>query len=121
MPANVRWFGPAVLSAMHLRAARNLKAAGKFLGNAIRNDLQRVKFPPASAPGEVPHYRSQDLARSITSELDASGLICRVGPAHTVKYGVFLELGTARMEPRPFLRPALLRNRSALLKIIGRP
>ena len=121
MAGNVRWYGPEVLGAMHLRAARNLDAAGFVLENEIRNDLMRTPFPPASAPGEVPHWRSQDLARSITHEVDMGGLVCRVGPSHTNKYGVFLELGTARMEPRPFLRPALHRTRRKLLRIIGRP
>jgi len=104
---------------------------------------------PASAAGEPPHTRSRRLLRSITSELDRQPVpILRVGT--NVKYAKWLELGTgpytihaksgkmlrwkgddgewhfARevhhpgIAPRPFLRPALMRARRDIQRLLRR-
>jgi len=61
----------------------------------------------ASAPGQPPAVDTGRLRSSITYELGTSGrvLVARVGT--NVNYARHLELGTSRMRPRPFLRPAL--------------
>jgi HK97 gp10 family phage protein len=61
----------------------------------------------ASAPGTAPAVDTGRLRASITHELgrDSRGLYARIGT--NVRYAVYLELGTRRMRPRPFLRPAL--------------
>jgi len=61
----------------------------------------------ASAPGAAPAVDTGRLRASITYELgqDGRGLVARIGT--NVKYAAYLELGTRRMRPRPFLRPAL--------------
>lgn len=61
----------------------------------------------ASAPGDPPATDTGRLVTSIGNELatDEKGLHARVGT--NVKYALFLELGTRRMAPRPFLRRAL--------------
>jgi HK97 gp10 family phage protein len=45
------------------------------------------------------------LKNSISATIDPSGLDAEVGP--TANYGVFVELGTSRKAPRPYLGPAL--------------
>lgn len=64
----------------------------------------------ASAPGDPPAPDLGNLRRSITHELDIDerGLLARVGSP--LFYSFYLELGTVKMEPRPFLRPALNRH-----------
>lgn len=61
----------------------------------------------ASAPGTAPAVDTGRLRSSITHEIgrDPRGLVARVGT--NVRYAVYLELGTRKMRPRPFLRPAL--------------
>ena len=61
----------------------------------------------ASAPGESPATDTGRLASSITNGLgeDFAGLFAVVGT--NVVYAPFLELGTTRMAPRPFLRPSI--------------
>ena len=60
-----------------------------------------------SKPGEVPRVQFARLKGSITHELHPVLPIGRVGT--NVIYGKFLELGTGRMAPRPFMRPAMHR------------
>lgn len=60
----------------------------------------------ASAPGESPASETGELVANIVTEYDYSKLSGTV-VAH-VPYAAALEYGTEKMEPRPFLRPALL-------------
>lgn len=61
----------------------------------------------ASSPGQPPAVDTGRLRSSITYEIGTQGrvLVARVGT--NVEYAKHLELGTSRMRPRPFLRPAL--------------
>lgn len=73
----------------------------------------QVKRYTASQPGNPPHVRTGELRQSI-----ASG---RIQPGTWAfgtnkKYGRYLELGTGRMAPRPFLKPVLVRDRVRLEK-----
>lgn len=66
----------------------------------------------ASAPGEPPASDSGRLVGSITVEMMPERLAGQVGPR--VDYGKYLEFGTQRMEPRPFMRPALANKLDAI-------
>ena len=77
---------------------------------AIRVEAQakrNASQPPPSVPGSGPSVRTGRLRGSITWRLgaDARGPYADIGSA--VFYAPFVELGTSRMEARPFLRPAL--------------
>ena len=68
-----------------------------------------VSYPPPSAPGEPPHVRTGMLRRSVQivrAELDEATIEV------SAPYGAPLEFGTSKMEPRPFVAPAL--NAAAL-------
>ncbi len=80
------------------RAVQVESAAKEALGGA---------FPPPSNPGEPPHLRSGRLRSSISWRLgeDEQGLYADIGT--NVLYGYWLEVGTDRLAPRPYLRPAL--------------
>ena len=62
----------------------------------------------ASAPGEAPASDTGTLVRNILAEMDPRKLFVRI--IAKTKYSLFLEEGTKKMKPRPFLRPALERN-----------
>lgn len=69
----------------------------------------------ASAPGEAPANDLGHLAGSIL--IDRAELPrARITIAALAKYAPFLEFGTSRLAPRPFLRPALQRSRAAVLR-----
>jgi len=60
----------------------------------------------ASAPGEAPNTDTGNLAGS--SRVSHDGLAADV--VFQAPYAEALEFGTFRMEPRPFLNPALMKN-----------
>lgn len=58
-------------------------------------------YPPASLPFEAPHERKGDLRKGIVKIPDMDNL--KIVIASTTGYGIFLELGTSKMEARPFM------------------
>jgi len=118
MPSRVTWHGDAVLKLFKSKAARQVRAASIFLMMDIKRDLNRTQGPPGAAEGEVPRWRTRQLHDSMTWEV--VGLRGRVGPDHTNEYGIYQELGTSTLAPRPFMRPGLARNRARLLKIMSK-
>lgn len=88
--------------AAHLvrRAVRVENAAKRSFGGSGRPHVP-------SAPGSPPNVDTGRLRSSITHDLsvDAQGIVARVGT--DVEYGLYLEVGTSKMEARPYLRPAL--------------
>lgn len=70
----------------------------------------------ASAPGEPPANLTGELAESIHS-------VRRGSMSYTVeadaKHGLPLELGTSNMEARPFMGPALQRNKLRIKNMIN--
>lgn len=59
----------------------------------------------ASSPGNPPAIDTVELLRSIVVDVKSEGI--EVGALIGAPYAPFLEEGTSRMEPRPFLIPAL--------------
>lgn len=71
----------------------------------------------ASLPGRPPAIDTGILRASIQNKV-IKGILVVVGFVWTdVKHAPHLELGTTKMERRPFLRPALARNRKKINKI----
>ena len=120
------WRGRELISHVQDTLANRMEALGALMVADIRDDISTpgpTKTHPgysASAPGEPPHRRSGQLRRSITSELQRGRIpVLRVGS--NLKYAKWLELGTERMPGgRPFLRPALMRARRDIARILRR-
>ncbi len=70
----------------------------------------------ASAPGEPPATRTGALRDSI--HVQVQDMKAYVGPR--VDYAVDLELGTSRVAPRPFMRPALEAVKADVVKDLTR-
>lgn len=89
---------------------KRLISAGGGSGRLYRTRLSRrggKLYHRASAPGQPPSSDTGRLLGSVYHSIgeDGEGLYGRIG--YGVKYGLYLELGTRRMAPRPALRPAL--------------
>lgn len=64
-----------------------------------------------SAPGEPPRKVSTRLFQSIAKAVVRTPREVIGAYGSNVEYAIYLELGTKRMLPRPYLRPALHNNR----------
>jgi hypothetical protein len=86
-------------------ALAGLDLAGRAMVYQIRHSISTA-FPPPSAPWTPPHRRTGTLSGSIRYYVDRTGLVLHVVAG--APYSSFLEFGTSRMAPRPFLRRGLL-------------
>ena len=84
--------------------------------SGIANATKKERAANRSKPGEPPHRQTGTLIKNISHELIGSDT-ARVGVNKDVKYALWLEIGNSKMEARPYLRPALVRERKKLLKI----
>ena len=117
------WHGREIISKVEDTIVNRMQTLGALM---VRDIQQTIRQPgptktqphyPASIDGEPPHTRTRRLLRSITWELDERPVpILRVGT--NVKYALWLELGTRKMAARPFLRPALMRARSDIKRLL---
>lgn len=98
-------------------ALRALYEAGEVIrADAVRSlDAGAIRGPGhvPSAPGTAPNSDTRNLALSIDVVLSDTRKSVRV--VSKAKYSAALEFGTSKMAARPFLRPALLRNRNRLV------
>lgn len=79
-------------------------------GRIYRSKHRKGALHQASAPGEFPAADSGRLHQSITSVEASTDTTLRFETGGNVDYATYLELGTSRMEPRPFLTPAYNEN-----------
>jgi HK97 gp10 family phage protein len=99
----------------HEEFRKVLEAGAKSIERTAKKKIQGVPksgrlyrrgrvLHQASAPGQPPATDSGFLVGSFFSGLKDQGLTVEVGV--TVFYGGFLELGTSKMKPRPYLKPS---------------
>lgn len=119
----VEWNAEAVTAVLRQAVMRGVVAATE----EVRNEAVRlIQSGPktgrvygrhqASAPGEAPASDTGRLVNSITTAFDDVKLTGTV--AANTDYAEYLEYGTATMEPRPFLRPALTAKREQVTALI---
>tara|TARA_Y100000310_G_scaffold344157_1_gene455430 strand:+ start:5909 stop:6280 length:372 start_codon:yes stop_codon:yes gene_type:complete len=120
----VRWDASKLTSEVERKSQRGIEKAALFLVREIKQSL-KVPGPRkgnrgarASKPGEIPHFRTGDLSRSI--DYVTGRLSAKVGTGKD--YGLYLELGTKNMSKRPYLRPAIdsKRNRKKITELVAR-
>lgn len=125
--APLQWHGEGVQARIRAEMARRIHACAVLVLNRARELIstpgttagkkRRVYGTNPSAPGEPPHKQTGRLRQSVAREVH--GLTARVGT--NVQYGRWLELGTSRMAPRPWLRRALMECADQIRSILSRP
>lgn len=132
MGVKKEWHGPEQKAAIEAEMIRRLVAcalllqghakrlvstAGTGTGRGKGGRFQRTYGANPSAPGEPPRKQTGRLRASITWE--RMGRSVRVGT--NLLYGLWLELGTARMAARPWLRRSLAECADRIRAILSKP
>lgn len=132
MSERVKWYGREAEADLRKRLMVALDRVGLMMVKDVKESMAgadrftgdlsgRAKSKsgrPRSLPGEPPAVQTGLLINSIAHELRPERLAVRYGT--NIKYGLFLELGTHKMAPRPYLVPAYIRKRKDVLRIIQR-
>lgn len=128
---SVEWKGDDVAMTIRARLSRNMDQATLYLKGQVQRSINRgnADGKNPSAPGEPPKKVTARLFQSIATDkrespLEITGLV-----GTNVEYARRLELGFTGTDadgrvvdqaPRPFLRPALANNLTAIGRILAR-
>ena len=129
------WKGETVMASLNGTAVQNLREASIFLKGAIKETLTgnrsgRVYRVPgtkknytASAPGEAPASRTGTLRNAISHAVNKAKLTAVVGPRllgsdPNKQYPLWLEFGTKKIAPRPYMVPTIQRNKGTVIQIM---
>ena len=89
---------------------RGLEMAAAEAVQQIDEEISQ-SYPPASLPGEPPALRTGTLLRSVRIDtVEPLRVTIAVGGSGTMApYASWLEFGTSKMAPRPFVQPIVIR------------
>ena len=107
----LKWYGKDDINKINKANKQIISKACLMVERDAKKSIGQVPAP--SPPGHAPAAPTGRLRSSITHEIE--GTTGRVGT--NVEYARYLELGTVRMAPRPFLRPALHKNEKKILAL----
>ncbi len=110
---------------------RNMQVATIFVRDEVKKKLNRgqptrtlrsgsiIGLDP-SKPGEPPKKITSQLQNSIRTKVirRKTAIIGLVGT--NLKKGRWLEFGTSKMKPRPYLRPTVSENRTKIGRVVAR-
>ncbi len=124
MGLNYVWYGQQLNLTINAAARAAIKEACILVEITAKDSIGKV--PPPSPPGHAPAAPTGTLKARITHEIDEATMTGRVGT--NLEYARRLELGFVGTDslgrrynqaPRPYLRPALEKNRAAIKKLFG--
>lgn len=120
----LNWGSDKVKKTVESTIKKRVSDACTFLEREIKGSF-KYKSPPPSRPGEVPHVVTGNLKRSISSKVEnltgKVGIMAEKVEGDVLSYGIKLELGSKNIAPRPYIRPALERNKDKILSILSEP
>lgn len=137
MASELRWHGKKFEQRLKAATAEGLMRAGQFYhtkcqlavskpntGKSVPvkrhspggNKRSRTIYPNPSKPGEAPRLRTGFGRNNIVVNHDRGGRWTRVGVTRNGMYMFYLEVGTRRIQRRPWLMKTLVENQ----EVIGR-
>ena len=130
--ARVEWYGDEFSKELEKTIGENIEKAAIYFKGKVKEALNVTGNPyryalgnkgpwyrnlNPSSPGEPPHKMLGDLQRSIAHEMTQDKSTAYVGT--NVEYGYYLEIGTSKMEARPYLRSTLMKEQATIAKIVA--
>lgn len=88
--------------AMRAGATKALHQLGKAMVADVQARISTMGHGVPSPPGMPPHYQTGELYGSIRYEVNAGTMVVTL--IADTPYAFYLEYGTERMAPRPFMR-----------------
>lgn len=125
---NLQWNGDAFMRHCNQAMQVAMLSGAEAFANEMRREIATAA-PPHSLPGEPPHKIIGDLLASIVVATapgasggsgaggGASTIIVRAGSSS--EHAIFLEPGTRKMAPRPFIVSTLLHSQSIVVAAMG--
>lgn len=117
--ATLDWRGARVKPRMRAAAWAGIRAAALYFQRELKRviGISNRNGENRSAPGEPPRRETGNLQKNVLVELDERKHVARVGVGGNAKYGAWLEFGTRRILPRPWIRPTIERLRATLAQV----
>lgn len=133
------WHGKEYRQRVRRTVSQNLDAAAITLADGIVGSFgssgvtgtrsgatKAQRGANRSKPGGPPNVDTGHLKRNVGYDTPTGKPLVRrvgtgIGGKESVGYAMWLEFGTRKMEPRPFLRPMLLRMRTRIRGLLTRP
>src|SRR3712207_4912965 len=120
MSASIQWYGDGFERMVREEMRKRLAVAAEGVRAEVVKSIRKSVFESRagsngrrffrlvrSRPGEPPRAETGTLMKSIFYHVDPDENRAIVGT--TLDYGAWLEVGTKRIKPRPYLLPALTR------------
>jgi len=104
-PRLVTFKAPSVVKANRLARAKAMRQMAGEMQKALRDRLG-PNTPVVSQPYTSPNSKTGALKDSTTVKYEGGRLVVR-----TYQYGTWLEGGTTRMKPRPWIRRTMTQKR----------
>jgi HK97 gp10 family phage protein len=92
------------LNALPEQIEQALIAIGLTAETKAKEEVTRAVYDTP----ERGYIRTGDLRKRITNKVEMSEKTVYIG--ENLEYAPYVELGTSRMKPRPFLKPAIMNN-----------
>ena len=107
-----------VINRINADTYNKLETVGLLLERSMKDSMRKGTKNKRSVAGEIPHVDSGTLKRSIHHKVDKEVNSVKIGTI--LEYGLYLELGTVKMQARPWLTPAVERERVKITAILGK-
>jgi len=104
------------LSNLDVKLSRALDEALKEIAEKIRDDAKG--FVPVDTGALKKSIRIEKKGKLQVSIVAGGGGVINPRTGREVDYASFVEFGTSRMSPQPYMQPALEKNRDEILRIV---